>query len=357
MLSVIKQIFEPVHPRVRGWSALIRLALVLILVATGLTLWASPSETNLAPDTGDVALYQSVVRDMQGGQDYYTAAVSEARERGYPLHPSLTVRLPALAWVLSALGGDLMQRLAVSALALLAAGAWIFRFAKAGVSPLQFGLAASVCLIGQAAAFVQGGAWLHEVWAGALIALSLALRTEKRWALAVIVGLCAALFRELAVGYLIVMAIVALLEGRRNETIAWSASIGIFALALAAHAARVSELVLPTDGASPGWLALEGWSFVLSGAYWSWSLLKLGWLTVLMLPLALLGLTARPVDLRLTLIVFGYVGAFLFLGRADTSYWGFIYAPLWPIGLLTLMPALTQCRDDLQALRAQPARQ
>ncbi len=42
----------------------------------------------------------------------------------------------------------------------------------------------------------------HEAWAGLLIALSLALRTEKRFWSAALVGLLAALVRELALPYL-----------------------------------------------------------------------------------------------------------------------------------------------------------
>jgi hypothetical protein len=353
ILGVLKQIFEPAQANIRGWSAAVRLGLVVSLIAIGLALaWAPAADrAPLAPDTGDVALYEAIVADMQSGNGYYDAAVDEARERGYPLRPFMTVRLPTLAWTLAALGQDWLQRLAVAALAFAGIVLWALRFARARTSPLLFGVAVLALMLGQTAAFVPGGAWLHEVWAGALIAISLALRTPERWALAVVVGTVAALFRELAAPYLVVMAVMALAERRYKEAGAWAFGLAVFVAALAAHASAVGALVLPTDRASPGWLALGGWSFVLNSAYWSLSVLHLGAFTVLLLPLALLGLTARPLDYRLTLTVFGYIAAFLIVGRSDTPYWGFIYAPLWPIGLVMLWPALVQCRDDLKMLR------
>lgn len=354
ILCVLKRIFEPASAVVRGWSAGLRIAIVLALIALGLAMaWAPAADrAPLAPDTGDVALYQAIVANMQGGQDYYSSAVEEARERGYPLRPFMTVRLPTLAWTLNLLGQDWLQRLAIAALAFTGIALWSLRFARARVAPLQFGVAVIALLLGQCAALVPGGAWLHEVWAGALIAISLALRTPERWALAVIVGACAVLFRELAAPYLVVMAVMALAERRYKEAGAWALALAVFAAALTAHAMAVGALVTPADRASPGWLALGGWSFVLNSAYWSLSVLHIGALAALLLPLALLGLTARPVDYRLTLIVFGYIAAFLIVGRSDTPYWGFIYAPLWPIGLVMLWPALAQCRHDLKSLRS-----
>lgn len=53
-------------------------------------------------------------------------------------------------------------------------------------------------------------------------------------------------------------------------------------------------------------------------------------------PLALLGLGAwrDPLGKRVALVVFGYIAAFLVVGRPENSYWGLLIAPIWPLGLL-----------------------
>lgn len=344
-------------PLTRGWTAFVKLAAVALLIAIGLAAsdGARAPVAAVAPGTGDVALYQGIVSDMRAGADYYDAAVGEHRERGYPLRPFVTVRLPTLAWLQAALGSETALRLALAGLALMAAGAWAVRLARAGVSPVQFGIALAALSIGGAAAFAPGGGWLHEVWAGLLIALSLALRTPSRFGAAVLIGLCAALLRELAAPYLLVMALTALMERRYREASAWGAALGVFAIALSAHALNVQALVSATDLASPGWLASGGWEAVLRAAHWSLSLVGLDALTALVLPLALLGLMARPLDKRLMLIAFGYSAGFLLIGRADNSYWGFIVAPLWLLGLAHLGPALKQCWDDVRGVFGVPA--
>jgi hypothetical protein len=340
----------------RGWAAAFKLAIVAVLIAIG---FAATPAAPVVEGKGDVGLYQSIVADMRTGSDYYEAAIAEHRAQNYPLRPFVTVRLPTLAWVQTALGSESMLRFALGALALAATSAWAVRLAKAGLTTVQFGVALSALVVGVAAAFVPGGAWLHEVWAGALIALSLALRTPTYFVAAVLVGLCAALLRELAAPYLVVMALTALLERRYREAGAWVAALVVFAIALTAHALTVQSLTVADDLASPGWMAMGGWDLVLRAAHWSLSLLRLDALTALVLPLALLGLTARPLDQRLMLTVFGYSAGLLLFGRSDTSYWGFVVAPLWLVGLATLQPALTQCWNDLRGLwtpAALPAR-
>ena len=43
---------------------------------------------------------------------------------------------------------------------------------------------------------------------------------------------------------------------------------------------------------------------------------------------------------RTTLLLAMYAGAFAFLGRVDNFYWGFLIAPLVPLGLLFAPRAL-----------------
>ena len=171
--------------------------------------------------------------------------------------------------------------------------------------------------------------------------MSLALRRPHRqgagaWGASLAVGLLAALLRELAAPYLLVMALFALLEGRRGEAAAWAAALAAFAVALAVHAHAVGQVTTPADLHSPGWLGLGGWPFVLSTARWT-ALTALGppWVAALLLPAAGLGLLAMPGPLgrRAAAVALGYMAGFLVVGRADNAYWGLLVAPLWPLGL------------------------
>jgi len=175
------------------------------------------------------------------------------------------------------------------------------------------------------------------VWAGLLIALSLALRRPDGWVLSVLIGLLAALTRDIAAAYLLVMAVMAWKDGRRREAAAWIAVLAVFAGALAAHAGAVQARLLPGDGVSPGWLAIGGWRFILQMGRWNAIVAAAPrWVAAALMPAALLGLAMwrHPLGERLALTVLGYTVAFAIFGRATNTYWGLLIAPLWPLGLL-----------------------
>lgn len=60
---------------------------------------------DLDSDRTDAALYVAVAARVADGENYYRAAATEHRERGYPLRPFVTVREPALAYVTAVVGG------------------------------------------------------------------------------------------------------------------------------------------------------------------------------------------------------------------------------------------------------------
>ena len=104
----------------------------------------------------------------------------------------MTVRPPALATALSWLP-DL--RVAAFIQMLLAAAvifAWTLRLQVVHAGPAWAAWAAIVLCTGVGATMVGGEVMslLHEAWAGLLIALSLAVRTRKHFAVSVILGLC-----------------------------------------------------------------------------------------------------------------------------------------------------------------------
>ena len=328
------------------WAALATLMLLAALVAYGISLpdVTRPDPHRPPPSRTDMGFYRKVVARVRAGEPYEAAAVTEQRAEHYPLRPFLTVRPPWLAEFLAWLPkGAASAVLAVLALVVIIA--WMVRLQP--LIPGPAGLAISgialACGVGWAFFSKVELSLIHEAWAGLLIALSLALRTERRFLAAVFIGLVAALIRELAMPYLLVMAAIALEDKKRGEALAFAAALAIALLGLAWHAHALATLIRATDKASKGWLALGGWPFVLSAARWNVLILLAGqWLAAILVPLAMLGAAARtgPLATRLAILLAGYLGGFLIFGRPENYYWGFIIAPLIGAGVVLAPPAI-----------------
>ncbi|PNA35363.1 hypothetical protein, partial [Pseudomonas sp. MPR-AND1A] len=84
--------------------------------------------------------------------------------------------------------------------------AWYRQVRSAFATPTPVWIAMAL-LAGGLIAFVKADlACFHEIWAGLLIALSLAVRREGKWIEAVAIGLIALLIRETAALYVVIMA-------------------------------------------------------------------------------------------------------------------------------------------------------
>ena len=336
-------------------AALAVLLALLLLIGIGLALPPTASPAG-SPKGGDASLYRQITARVAKGEDYYQAAAVEHRASGYPMKPFTAVRPPTLTRAMAAIGptaADLLLRL----LAIAAAAATVIRLAPQMRAP--FRETAIVLSAASAGAFVQSGMWVwHEVWAGLLITLALACRTDRHWVASIAFGLLAALIRELAFPFLIVMAGAAWLTGSRREAAGWTgAALGVLIL-LAIHWSRIVQIALPGDVTSPGWLALGGWRFDLTLARQSLLLFALpGWIAAVATPLALLGWCARSggYAARTTALLTVWLGAFLLLGRPDNGYWGFLFAPILPIGFAFAPAALADLFRAVHAGRPIPA--
>lgn len=331
--------------------ALAILLALLLLIGVGLRLGEDRStRPPTAPGMGDVDLYRAIDMRVLHGEDYYQAAATEQRARGYPLRPFVTVRLPTLAWITTLAGGPSRVSVIEMLLAAISVGMTIVRLRKLIRSDWLLALASllvvtTVTLLSQSALAI----W-HELWAGLLIALSLACWSERRWGLSVALGLAAVLLRELALPYLVAMAAMAVLERRPREACAWVGAIILFGIALFAHAHAVGALLQATDRASPGWSRMGGWRFDLALVRGTSLLATVPTqVTAILLPVALLGWAAWPsrYAARFGLTLIGWLGAFLLIGRPENFYWGLLMAPLLPIGVVMALPAL---RDLVHAL-------
>lgn len=296
---------------------------------------ASPGAQSSADDQRDVILYETIVDAVRHGGDYYSTAAEALRVGNYPLRPFVTMRLPALAVIQAHLPHPVVIAL-LYALVLAVAAAWFVRFGEA-FSDWPARTVAMALLAGGMMAFVQADLWaFHELWAGLLMALSLALRRPGKWIEAVAVGLLAVLIRETAALYLVIMAATAWFERERREALGWSAALGVFAIVLIAHAFAVARVVSPLDPASPGWSGMLGFGFFINSISVSTALaLAPAWLAALLAGLALFGWAAwrDPLGLRVLLTVLAYAAALSLFARADTFYWVLLIAPVFLAGL------------------------
>ena len=337
-------LLPPVAPPRRAVARLL-LAATTLLIAIGLLSPAPPpARAAAAAAGGDAALYRAIDRRVAAGEDYYGAAAAEHRARDFPLRPFVAVRLPTRAWFYRLVGAQ-NALWALRALALLAAMATAARLRLAvGPSLLWGGATALAAASALPLASPVVGLW-PDCWAGLLMALSLASRRRGRWRAAALLGLAAALFRELALPYLLAMAFAAAVERRRGEMLGWVAAVIAAVTALAAHASAVAAVLRADDATSQGWFRAGGWSFNLAMARATTPLALLPTASAcLFVPLALYGWASAPTDYtrRVTLTLVTLLTPTLLIGRPENSYWGLLLAPIWLAGLPLALPAFAR---------------
>lgn len=314
-----------------GFALLVLLSLTVLGVPPHL-----PGDVGTGADRlADIALYEGVVSAVRHGEDYYRTAADALRAGGYPLRPFLAFRMPGLA-----VAQGLLPDWAVLALlyALVAATAWLWhrRLAEA-LSGAGARIAAMILLAGGLVAAVQPGlVHVHEIWAGLLIAISLALRRPDRWVEAAAVALIAMLLRETAALFVLVMAGLALVEGHRREALGWAATLGVFLAALAAHAVAVHGVTGPLDAVAANWTRMHGFGLFVQAMALATALAILPLVAAApLVALALLGWAnwRDPLALRATTVACGYAVAISLFARLDTFYWGLMIAPVFLVGL------------------------
>ena len=338
-------------PRRARWL----LALLALLMLASLTSLVTPHAKSGPVDGASVTqahndelLYELVVDDLRHGTDYYVAAANALRAGDYPLRPFVTFRLPTLA-ILQSQMSQVASALLLYALSLLTLFAWWQRLGDAipRLAPRAF--ATLLVAAGMASAISAELVAIHDIWAGLLIALSLAARRPGRWVTAVALGLSAMLIRELAVLYVAIMAAIALIEGEKREASGWIAAAGMFAIVIAFHASAVAAVVRPLDQPAPVWTAMLDFGFGIRSIVQTTALaLAPSAIGALAGGLALAGWAAwrDPLATRALATLLGYLILLSFVGRTDTFSWAFLIAPIAPIGVAFLPDAI---RDLLRS--------
>ena len=178
---------------------------------------------------------------------------------------------------------------------------------------------------------------LHEVWAGALLALAFALhRPGRRWGAAFVAAGLALSIRELALPFVLLMGADALRRRDWSEGSAWTALVAAFAAAMALHFHLIAPHVLPTDRPSASWLALRGLSGWFSDAILASNLRYIDYrISAVLLVLTLLGWAGWRSDAgRFGFLLYaGYAAFFMVAGRWENFYWGWTIAPALMVGL------------------------
>jgi hypothetical protein len=304
----------------------------------------------------DIKVYQRVAQAVATGESYYVVVAREHRLHHYPLQPYFTIRPPTLAWLSAGLG-DTGTRLIMFALIGLTALTWLQ--ALRGLSALPLVQYTAFGLIAEPAFVLSNSPYLyfHESWAALLIALSIALRRSDRFALSIVAGLTAVLFRELALPFLLLMAVGAGYEKCWREVSGWGIAIAVAVLAQAAHAAAVAAVITGVDPTSQGWTGLGGWSFFLTATANSslLELLPMG-ATAVIIPFSLFGWMAWRSDIALRVVglIVGYATLLIVCARPDNSYWALLIAPFLFAGLSLGVVGIWRLCDGCRLLLARP---
>ncbi len=294
------------------------------------------------PEDADVAMYARIVQRIHGGEGYYQAAGAELRSGGRALRPFFNWRLPTLACLMARLPDANAGRLVLAGLALV--GLLLWAKILQGIRPAWLQAVGAVLLLfpfGLTA--VAPFHMFHESWAGVCIAVALAARARGYWQASVVAGLLALSLRELALPFVAVMLVGAWWQRHRPEAACWLVGLVAFVVLLGGHAWIVSGHVTQADPAHEGWWHLPDWAFVVRTARAN-PILQMApsWVAGVVLPLALVGLAAwsGPVGTRVAAVVGVYVASFVIVGRSVNDYWGLMYAPLLPLGLIFAPQAL-----------------
>ncbi|HEV8062042.1 MAG TPA: hypothetical protein VGP68_19345 [Gemmataceae bacterium] len=294
-------------------------------------------EPEAVPQSGgtDMDLYEKIIKRVHEGESYYAAAAVELPKGGYPTRSVFNWRLPTYAWFFG-----MLPWLRLGQALLIALCGWTY-YASVRLCALEAGtlpaVAAAVWLIGALVWCVDGLSFLtQEVWASALIQLSVVSLAFGRRLRGVVAGVAALLIRELTLPYVLLCLTIALWKRRWLESLGWLPGLIIYGAFTAYHVAQVQAHMPPEEVNYPSaWLCWGGMTFVLNTLRMN-QLFMLTHMSVraFYLPFAFLGLLGwrGETGLRMLLTCLGYHAAFLAVGQTFNTYWGILLVPVLSMG-------------------------
>lgn len=326
--------FQRLSPR----AARIVLLCAALLIAACVAITASPiskGNAHKAPRSGnDIVLYSAIIDRVAAGEYYYDAAGDEQRARGYPASSVFNWRTPLVACGIAQLPNLLWAKALYGAICFATLLLTFEALARdAGVRAAALG---ALLMIGALLLGLLGESIVMPVvWAGTLIAASLAAYGIGHRGWGVALGLAALFARELAGPYCAIACVMAAKEKRWKETFAWLAGLAAYAAFYAWHVAQVSAHRLPTDEGHAGtWLQAGGLAFVISLAQIQAFLIVLPQaVAAVYFALAMLGAASAKGawSQRISYTLASYVALFGLVGYDFNQYWGVLIAPLFAL--------------------------
>ncbi|MDD9971415.1 MAG: hypothetical protein OXR73_34560 [Myxococcales bacterium] len=290
----------------------------------------------------DLLLYDAVIERLQNGERYYDFIVEEHRKRQYAVTPGVAVRLPTLAYIDAWLGPG--GQMAVSlALLLSVLAAWWRRLAEEPGGLERRRIALALVFMGTSLCLNRHYFVMHELWAGALLALSFGLHGPGRWGASLAAAALALFIRELCLPFVLLMAAVALYRRDWSQSVAWSMLALCFLMALSAHSSAIAARSVEGDH-HQSWLTLRGLPGFLTLVVHSSSLRVVPeFLAAPIVMLAIVGWLGwrSPAGVFGSLLYLGYGVGFMIAGRPDNFYWGVLIVPVLFVGLAFMPRAVT----------------
>lgn len=333
-----------VFAAVMAWSA------VSFLPGDSATLEASAASTDLDEDDGDLALYERISDRVVAGEDYYAAAMAEQRAGNYPTRPFVTVRLPTLAMMHRWIGRDAVGL--ILTLSLPIAILLLMHQVRGNVRPPERVGAGIAMLLGGAGVIIPEAPLIHELVAGLLLSLALAIYSPTRWWPSLIFAALALSVRELAAPFVLLWLAFAASQRRWKEAAGVAGVLVIFVMGMYLHYLGVEAQRLPGDAISQGWDALAGPALPLLALSKLTALLLLPtWVAAPLAILPLLGWLALGGRLGLfaTLWFAGFFTAMALFARPENFYWAQLTLPIYLAGFAFVPRALADLTASAKA--------
>lgn len=322
-------------PNGRRRTAVLTLAALAVLAALALAYpprrgAPGPFVTEASRPT-DARMFASVAERVAAGDDYYATMHDALRRGDYPTGSVFNWRTPlhlrAIAaapwWAARAALTALLIALFTATMA-SSRGNPVLGWAAGG---MQMGL-----LVLQSA---PDAVYISEIWAGALVGLSVAAFGARLGGLGVALGLAALFVRELAAPYCVVCVALAARRQDWRHCAVWLGGGIAYAAYYAWHVTQVMARLTAADlPPATGWLSFGGLPFLQS------TLRQAGWLAVAprgATVVALVVIAAALVRPRTPAHVRGpsaaFAAFFLVAGLPVNDYWGWLAAPVWAMAI------------------------
>ena len=302
-------------------------------------------------------LHLATIERVRNGDSYYVATGKELRDRHYPATRIFNWRTPVHPVAVARLSVPVARGfLVVFVLAALILTPLALHHESKPV--LVFGTTAQLGAVGSG--FIPLSVGVAEVWAGALVALSLIAYYRQRWIAAATFGVAAVFVRELAAPYAFVCGLVALHARRRDESWVWVLGGLAYAGYFWMHATNVWAHQLPGDlSQGADWLRWNGLAFTLTTVKVNGVLARAPQAAAaIYLALALAAIVAARTPRQVALPLLSYCLLFAFVGQPFNDYWGYVTAPLWAFsaahGLTGITSLVAAARGSDFRLETQP---